>query len=1080
MADGMKVRLLISNFLFRAVVFTGGIACFVGAAGATYDYVGGHLYTGQRSNNWNSALSWANGPAEFPNAPGDIARTTAFISGDVYLYLNQDITIGTLNWSGIVLEVHAGKPLGKLIVDNAGEPSVWQLEVTGWLGLHTDLILSNDLRLIITNYPGFGERVVPPVSMSRTISGPGKLILDCRTPNLNAFQLGLPNWPPNTHTGGTRLIGHTSGRVYFEPMKNGWFGTGDVELDPFAKLVLRNRFQTNDYIADTAALRLETLDVTNCAHVYLEAGVNEVIGALYLNDVQLPGGVYGGPESGTPEQLGDFLSGAGTLTVLTGPLNPGSIRNLSAACASPPYAIICGELLSAAAAPTHVYMYWGLTDGGMDPEAWENVVRVGTCALGQFYVPVTGYDANRTLYYRCCLSNALGVKWAASTARLCRPIVQNEPAIVRADNVTFRASILTTGGPPTVLTVFWGRTDGGTNAAAWENATVLGVGSAGLFQAEVAGLMPETVYYYRTRGVNIAGETWAASSGTFRTVTAAPWGDVTFAVASDLHYGATCHFPTADETCRQTIGNMNALPGQPYPTNLGGGFVAPLRGVLLAGDLTESRTTNQWRAFTNDLGLHGERLLPFPVYEGFANHDAYDVYGLVPEGVKARNPLRPFIRNISSNGYHYSFDWDFLHLVCLNVFPGNELDPGYIAPDPSNSLQFLEHDLARYVGNSGRPVVIYHHYGLDSTGIRAWSERQRTNYFNVISNYNVVCIFAGHSHGLGFPTWRGITTCTVGTAGKFDGNFILARVTRTNLVLIERTRSNTWGRYFSKTISVPVKMAISNADGALEVTRSSARLTSQFLMNGPPPVHIYVCWGRIDGGTNAFAWENVVNLGELPLGPFSLAVTNLAEGTVYYYRCFASNQTEIAWAPSTANFRTLDGSINTPPMFSPVPDQEVEPGQTLVVTNTASDAESPPQNLRFTLLAAPQTSSLLVPGDGTCVFIWRPRTPDICTTNLVMIRVSDEDIPALYATQTFAVTVLPPIQPILSELELTNGFSTMKIWTRSPGTFCVETSTNLAHWLELFVTNGPLLPLPVTDLEAALHPMRFYRVRCAP
>ncbi|MCS7337358.1 MAG: metallophosphoesterase, partial [Verrucomicrobiae bacterium] len=677
-------------------------------------------------------------------------------------------------------------------------------------------------------------------------------------------------------------------------------------------------------------------------------------------------------------------------------------------------------------------------------------------------------------------TNAFGSKWAGTTAKLCPPLVRNELPVVWPNRVTLRGSVLSTGGPPTSLTVYWGRTDGGTNDAAWENATVLGASIGGMLSADVTNLPANIVVFYRVQGSNIAGVAWAPESGRFSTCAESVWGDITFVVASDLHYGATGHFPTADETCRQTIENMNALPGQPYPTHLGGGYVGMLRGALLAGDLTEWGNSQQWTAFTNDWGLMGERLFRFPVYEGFGNHDAGAVYGIVPEAIKARNQKRPGIRNISTNGYHYSFDWDFLHVVCLNVFPGNELDPGYSPPDPAASLKFLESDLASYVGDSGRPVVIFHHYSLDSTGRSSWSERQRTNYFNVISNYNVICIFGGHSHGVGFPTWRGITTCSVGTAGKFDGNFILARVTRTNLVLVERTRMNTWGSYFSKPISVPSNLAIANDEGASDITPSSARLNGRFLMNGPPPVHIYVCWGRTNAGTDASAWEQVLNLGALPLGPFSVVVTNLAEATIYHYRCFASNETQVVWAPSAARFKTRGGSANTPPVFNPTPDVTVLPGELVSVTNVATDTHSPPEMLSFTLISGPPGSSILTPRDGTCVFMWRPNVSHIHTTNLVAIVVSDEDIPPLYATQRFNITVLAPIQPIIVEPRIVAGQPTMKIWSQTSGTFYIEVSTNLTEWVTLLSASGPLLPFIFADTNWMISPVRFYRVRYGP
>jgi hypothetical protein len=276
-------------------------------------------------------------------------------------------------------------------------------------------------------------------------------------------------------------------------------------------------------------------------------------------------------------------------------------------------------------------------------------------------------------------------------------------------------------------------------------------------------------------------------------------GDITFFFGSDLHYGYSSGTVIATQLCAGVLDRMNALPGQSYPATVGGGVVAPPRGVLLLGDITAEGTPTQWAAFTNDWGLNGERRLPFPVYEGYGNHDTL---GTALESFKARNPLRTGLSNLSSNGYHYSWDWDFLHLVCLNLFPGNEPAPNFSGLDPKRSLEFLAADLATRVGKSGRPVVLYHHYGFDLNSSWAWwSDQQRTDYFNVIKDYNVILLLAGHNHCVGVIKWQGVDTMNDGTIGM-HGNFCVAHVTKTNLVVLERNSADTWTCWLKKPISV--------------------------------------------------------------------------------------------------------------------------------------------------------------------------------------------------------------------------------------------------------------------------------------
>ena len=124
------------------------------ARGGTYDYAGKDSTTGQRNNSWNAASSWTNGPGAFPNAAGDVARAPCDINGEVALFLNQDITIGTLNWSGSVLEIRAGQPAGKLILNNAGTPATWRMGVRSWLWMDMDLVLKDNLTLTLFELNG--------------------------------------------------------------------------------------------------------------------------------------------------------------------------------------------------------------------------------------------------------------------------------------------------------------------------------------------------------------------------------------------------------------------------------------------------------------------------------------------------------------------------------------------------------------------------------------------------------------------------------------------------------------------------------------------------------------------------------------------------------------------------------------------------------------------------------------------------------------------------------------------------------------------------------------------------------------
>jgi hypothetical protein len=181
--------------------------------------------------------------------------------------------------------------------------------------------------------------------------------------------------------------------------------------------------------------------------------------------------------------------------------------------------------------------------------------------------------------------------------------------------------------------------------------------------------------------------------------------DITFFAVSDTHYEAV-----VDSIQMSVVDNLNALPGSKYPLALGGGPVGIPRGVVMPGDLINRPYASWWKVFAADYGVNGEGRVKFPVWEGMGNHDVYN-YGngltknVITDILVKRNALRIGIANLDEKNYHYSWDWDQVHFVQLNLFAGSVLgtEPQW---DPYNSLAFLKDDLEKHVGSSGRPVLV--------------------------------------------------------------------------------------------------------------------------------------------------------------------------------------------------------------------------------------------------------------------------------------------------------------------------------------------------------------------------------------
>ena len=284
--------------------------------------------------------------------------------------------------------------------------------------------------------------------------------------------------------------------------------------------------------------------------------------------------------------------------------------------------------------------------------------------------------------------------------------------------------------------------------------------------------------------------------------------DLTFFLTGDTHYGLDL-WANNEPDNKATIDAMNSLPGTAYPASLGGVVGTP-SGVLVAGDLTDTPEYANFYGihifppafrdgFTDDYAVDGSGRLHYPVYEGYGNHDVDNTaHGYTLDGIRERNLVRPGITHLSDNGLNYSWDWQGVHFVNLNIYPGMNERSGY-------SLDFLADDLKNYVGDSNRPVVLMHHFGFDGFSLNWWSDAERQAYANVIDGYNIVGIFHGHLHTTLDYQWNGYDIFD-GSAAH-DGNFLVVHLHGDQMDVASR-EGNQWGFTFSKTIAVPEPSAL--------------------------------------------------------------------------------------------------------------------------------------------------------------------------------------------------------------------------------------------------------------------------------
>lgn len=389
-------------------------------------------------------------------------------------------------------------------------------------------------------------------------------------------------------------------------------------------------------------------------------------------------------------------------------------------------------------------------------------------------------------------------------------------------------------------------------------------------------------------------------------VSPSPGADITFFGYSD------CHFEVEYVSGVEMVDRINNLPGTAYPPAIGGAVAVP-KGIIMAGDLiddgaVDAKYPTQWSNYRADFGVNGEGRVKFPVYEGVGNHDMHPDQFMYDQ-VKARNEVRRglgWLTEVSPNGFHYAWDWDGIHFVNLNLFPGDIWRGGADAygsvHDPKYSLAFLKETLRKHVGGSGRPVVVTHHFRVIDENW--WTHSAADEYQKALQDYNVILVTTGHQGGGVNNLWRGINWATS------NGVLLVHRITPDNHLMVVERLATGWGTPFRKPIFLSwaasgLPAAVNNGEWAAGITATGATLSGKLLYDAEVPTEVTVFWDTVDGGTSAAAWKNSRSLGNQAAGAaFTAAVSGLKPFTTYHYRMRARNAKGEAWAAASVSFTT--------------------------------------------------------------------------------------------------------------------------------------------------------------------------------
>jgi len=168
---------------------------------------------------------------------------------------------------------------------------------------------------------------------------------------------------------------------------------------------------------------------------------------------------------------------------------------------------------------------------------------------------------------------------------------------------------------------------------------------------------------------------------------------------------------------------------------------------------------------------------------------------------------------------------------------------------------------------------------------------------------------------------------------------------------------------------------------------------------------------------------------------------------------------------------------NHPPVLAAVANQTILAGRTLLVTNSASDPDVPPQVLTYSLPTAPSGAAI---NTNSGVFVWRPAIAQSPSTQSVTVVVSDTGVPVMSATQAFTVTVNQPVRPTLTAAPMSNGQSLLMISGDTGPDYIIQTSTNLTFWSAISTSTPSAMPYSYPHTNTTLFPFIFYRALLGP
>jgi len=177
----------------------------------------------------------------------------------------------------------------------------------------------------------------------------------------------------------------------------------------------------------------------------------------------------------------------------------------------------------------------------------------------------------------------------------------------------------------------------------------------------------------------------------------------------------------------------------------------------------------------------------------------------------------------------------------------------------------------------------------------------------------------------------------------------------------------------------------------------------------------------------------------------------------------------------------IGGLMNHPPVIvNATNTYGILAGQTLSVTNTATDPDLPAQSLAWSLVSAPPGATI---NSASGIVTWRPSMTQSPSTNTITLQVADDGTPGMVATQGIEIVVDRPQPPLLTASGQAADTFAFQVNGDAGPDYVVEACTNLDNasvWIPVFTNLSASPPFEWTDPLPAAAPRRFYRILLGP